>query len=721
LPGPAVRLLTALCALMAVFPAGPAHPGPSVPRPGPGVLLILVPGLTLDDVKELPGLRRLAREGCSALMSSRIGRPVSVPLVPADFDPLLSGYLTLASGSRAACGDAAALILQDSERVSGRTALQVWEQRTGGRGEGYTLFAPEFQAEVRRARAAPYPLEPGALGSHLAARGISACILGNADLPDVRLRPAALFLLEKTGRARSGIVDSRMTLRDPAFPYGLRTDTAAMLKAVADCLPQHRFIVVETGDAFRYARYEAETLPGARAALRRRVMQSVDSLVSGCAALLPEGWRLVVASPGQLSDEEDPGASSLAPLLSYRNGEGPGLLTSGSTRRPGVVANTDLATAIAHWLGAPGRIGGGQPIEAVRSASPLPGLDAIRAEAERQSRSRGAVRVFVYASSLALAAAAALACSGAARERLAAALALAPAAALTGLLAAGAVKPPVAAGAETGAIAAALAFAAFRLRKTRLPVAPWLALLSVAAVGSFCALGRLAGAPASYEVQGGARYYGLGNEYGGLFAGAAALLAGTLTARGVAGTVAGALLMLAAAVFAGHPGLGANAGVMLGCLAGLAAVLGSGLPRRRWPAALAALSAGGAVLAGLAVADSFRPESQQSHFGRAIAGIRQDGAQAALDIVLRKAGLNLTLLQRSPWALLLAASAGGAAFTGRRLRRATPAAGALWATAAALLAFNDSGVLAAAAASLWILPALLDGDNPAEKTLKKVG
>ncbi len=292
-------------------------------------------------------------------------------------------------------------------------------------------------------------------------------------------------------------------------------------------------------------------------------------------------------------------------------------------------------------------------------------------------------------------------------------LSLAPPAALTGLLAAGVLRPPAPGGPALLAIGAALAFAVIRFRLARLRITPALALVSAVGVATFCLLGWLARAPASYEIQGGARYYGLGNEYGGLFAGAMAVLAGALAVRGALGGVAGGAVMLAAAVFAGHPLLGANAGVMLGCLAGAVAVLAAALPRRRWPAAVLAAAAGVVVVAGLGIADSFRPESRQSHFGRAVAGIRRDGAGAALDIILRKTSLNLMLLQRSPWALLLAASAGGAAFVSWKCRRRAPAA--VWATAGALLVFNDSGVLAAAASSLWILPVLLESRTRLKK------
>ncbi len=173
--------------------------------------------------------------------------------------------------------------------------------------------------------------------------------------------------------------------------------------------------------------------------------------------------------------------------------------------------------------------------------------------------------------------------------------------------------------------------------------------------------------------------------------------------------------MLAAAVFAGHPLLGANAGVMLGCLTGAAVALMCGLPRRGWRGAALALGACAAIAAGLAVADMLRPEQERSHLGRAAAAVREGGASEAWQIVSRKASLNLLLLQRSPWALLLLAGAGGAALAGWRLKVRQSAARVLWATAAALLVFNDSGVLAAAAASLWLLPATLQPDTGPKK------
>jgi len=123
----------------------------------------------------------------------------------------------------------------------------------------------------------------------------------------------------------------------------------------------------------------------------------------------------------------------------------------------------------------------------------------------------------------------------------------------------------------------------------------------------------------------------------------------------------------------------------------------------------------------VAFADSLRPQEEQSHFGRAFGAIRTGGLGVVAEIAGRKAALNAVLLRNSPWALLMGgavlAAAAGRRLAGRIGRLGRVRFYVLGTAVGALLAMNDSGVLAGAACAIWLVLAVFQeiegpGGNP---------
>ncbi len=176
-----------------------------------------------------------------------------------------------------------------------------------------------------------------------------------------------------------------------------------------------------------------------------------------------------------------------------------------------------------------------------------------------------------------------------------------------------------------------------------------------------------------YVLMEGARYYGVGNELAGSVIGAQS---GFLLSEGAGW---GVVRWLATALALGAPSLGANTGAMLSAM-GVAGV--QALRSRR------ALLWGGASLLVLATAvvlwEMF--SAQPSHLG---AFLRAPGVWAPT--LWRKLGMNVALLTSSAWTPLLLFGLWG-------LRRAPVG---VWVGALALLALNDSGVVACGTMLVW--------------------
>jgi hypothetical protein len=234
-----------------------------------------------------------------------------------------------------------------------------------------------------------------------------------------------------------------------------------------------------------------------------------------------------------------------------------------------------------------------------------------------------------------------------------------------------------------------------------------------------------------YSIVEGARYYGIGNELMGALVGSSvigiALLLGTMRAGPRSAGIVLALSLITMAAAVGAPMLGANVGGAIAVVFAYGIAMTATAKRPLDPRRAIAIVGGlTAIIAAFVVLDSLRGQQYESHLGKAIRGIREGGFGALWDIAARKLSMNWMLIRLSIWSRLLgvyAASgilalvAGGAASRLRPMPMHLRAAfaGAIGGTLAAL-AFNDSGVVSAATASVYpwalLLLTVLESEAP---------
>jgi len=396
---------------------------------------------------------------------------------------------------------------------------------------------------------------------------------------------------------------------------------------------------------------------------------------------------------------------------------GPGILTSSSTRWPGLVTVADIAPTILDWRDGRdvgGDVASGRVIEVIPAPDAVSRLDALDRMLTDRYRLRFTVGKWYLAyGGLLFALALALGlCWPRGLRRLGAGglgCALAP----VGFLLAPAVgldRPAlhllVAAG-----VAAAVALGAARVSGASKALA--LAMLLGAGL---IVVDVLLGSPMmrrstmGFGVMLGSRFYGIGNEYAGFLGamtvvGLGALLQAVPRAKWVGGIIGAAVVLVI-----GTPWWGANLGGAFAAAAGLAALwvlrARKGVGRSAVVVVLV-LAASAAIPVGL---DLLSPAAERTHIGASAAGLLSGDLGTLGDTVLRKAAMN--------WGLLvsyrLGFMAGGLLFAAvmwRLLRRGGPArrelearpslgAGIFGAVVLAGVAMvvNDSGVVAAAAA-----------------------
>lgn len=323
-----------------LVPAGSAVAQPGCAR----VVVVTLPGVTWEDVKEHrpPHIMDVLDEGASGSVAMRTN---SARIVYG------SGFLTIGAGTRA-----------DAPRFAGG----VDPARPGALDEELSDAASvRFLRDVgvgawpeirELAASSDYRSEPGALGSALGTAH-RAIAIGNADPGAPAPAPAGdgrwvlLGAMDRTGTVPLAATGQDLLTRDPSAPYGIRTDAAALARALDTALAiECSTLVIDQGDLLR-ADLAARAGPGGGARPGFAAALAATDQVVGHAArsLDPSRDLLLVVAPNPPRAVRE---VQLGVAIARGDGfEGGARLTSASTREPGIVTLPDVAPTVLQHLG----------------------------------------------------------------------------------------------------------------------------------------------------------------------------------------------------------------------------------------------------------------------------------------------------------------------------------------------------------------------------------
>jgi len=689
--------------------------------------------LLSDDV-QAPTLRKLASTGGVGMMCVRTARGGE------------GGYLTIGCGARAVVprrpGMAASpegWAFNVGEPVEGATAGRRYLAYTGSRPDDQAIVHLGIGDLSWENLPTSYPVHLGLLGGELARAGLVVTCVGNADTPLGRHREIVAMAMDEQGVVKVGEVGSALVHGSPALPSGVATDGPRFLEAFARASKVADVVFLELGETARAAEYADRMTPAEAVSARHRAVERSDRLLGKALSMMPEeGWAVMVVAPMVRPPDPEEQFAALAPIILGGPEARPGALTSPSTRRPGIVANTDVAATVLEYFGLPRPSDTvGRPMATVEVGEDT--LAWLAAQVTRQDEVEtarrhlfrwlpvvAAVGLWAAAVLLLLESRAPYWARMATRGVLVIMLAAPAAALLAGAYPMSAIVIlGVVAG---GAVLIALVSSWATVWRAG-PVAPAVLLVGALLYDLVRGQSLLAWSPLSYSAASGARFYGLGNELAGAALGAALVgAAGMLGSRAEAGMsrrLAAGLILICLAVMVGHTGLGANAGMALACALGFGVfVLYLWRDEPGWREVLAV----GVLVFGLVGAaimvDVFLRSGQSSHLGLLVASVKAKGWPVLWQAVSRKMAMNVMLVRNSPWsdaaagalALLLVAVAARsprALAAVREQEWLQPAVVAAVLGAAAAFVLNDSGVVAGGMALMfgagWLGYAALGG------------
>lgn len=626
--------MRALLILVALF----CLPTPSSAHTGP-LIVILLPGTGLRDWRsaDAPCLHRLLATGALAMMNTRTAR------LPNDRnrETQESSTLTLGAGSRAASVSGVGIFRKPNTPLPGLdlTVGEAYARRMGVHPRPGTDVDPAWPGLLKANQGRGYDIRIGNLADTLENTGIPVKA-GGGPL-------SALVAADNRGEV---------------------VPVPSLRRAADECLVWDAGGDIHAADG---------------------VLQQASAVTRATAGML------IVLSPCA-SDADYAQGRRLTPILEWGTNVPAGLLKSPSTRRSGLVTDTDFAPTIAAYFGVSKFVT--LPFGRPWTASPAPRAVQRASALEEQSYQQAhGMRLLPYLAVL-LALWVGIGTALAVKGRMPTFWPLVPPALILAVL--------VSMGAGAAAVLMPLCVLAAVFTLRLLGISPSL-LAFLAAIAAVLTVDMTTGgwlmqrSLMGYSAVEGARYYGVGNEAMGPLVAALLILTARAWHRSRLIRVLLVLLLGTVALLLGSPLAGAKAGGLLVSLLAFSTLLFS-LSEKSWSPRVAAAMTLSVILlmTALAAGDAIRPGQAHSHVGEALQRAMSGGVGELGDVITRKLAVESRLAYHSAWALPLW---GGLAClwaawhlnesTGKE-ERALRVSGLVAVVSCLLL--NDAGVVAAA-------------------------
>lgn len=696
-------------------------------------VMIVLDRIDLEDLSgDYPNIKKLISTGVLGLMNTRPG---------GSYDPA-SCYLTIGTGSRALAGGKGRNALMAFEKHESTEAATAYKLYTGREVPDSAIVQLDIARIIEENKKLNYDVKPGLLGEILKNNGIPVHVLGNADTADEKNRMASLIAMDFNGIVHSGYVAADINIRDEESPFFLKTDYDVLYRKFAELEREGGFIVIHLGDTVRANDMAYFAAPELYKDYRIKALKECDKFIGKIVESLDLKKDLLLVVTPFPSYNGFKEKKLLTPFIAVGPQLSSGLATSSTTRRPGVIANVDLAPTVLSFFQIPVPVEMvGHPIESVNFTGSYDHLVSLN----RKIIFTYTFRPYFIKSYVAMQIAVSLAFLFLiyyGKNYLAF---------IIPFLQASMVMPltflliPLIPGENLHyqffwAIAIAVLAVMITSRSEAASRAVSLISLSTALAISCDIIwgGKLLGSSVlGHDPIAGARFYGLGNEYMGVLVGSTII--GVTTALdnlkiGRKLSVAVVILIFSASFYLiSSPSFGSNVGgAITACGAYLTTLI-----------LLCGLKLNFKTFAGILTVTAFFTlllflfsyiAGPPSHISQTVDLLRESGVKAAVSIITRKVSMNYRLFKYTPWTRALVTTIAALVSlsvrppdTMKKIFKKHPnfSAGFTGTSMGSILAFifNDSGIVAAGTMAVFLgLPVLLfiaeeniDGVNQHEK------
>lgn len=192
----------------------------------------------------------------------------------------------------------------------------------------------------------------GVLGSTLQKNNLKVALLGNSDIEKngeiKKIRNLALTCMDEYGRVESGNVDD-INKEDNTMPYAISTDYEKLKSETKKYYENSDVVFVELGDTYRLDQYRKNLNENTYESMKNRIYKNVDSYLTEVFSIINENDTVYIVSEFE-SDLDYQNKRRLSPVIKFSK-DGYGLLESSTTRESGIVSNIDIGVDILNEFG----------------------------------------------------------------------------------------------------------------------------------------------------------------------------------------------------------------------------------------------------------------------------------------------------------------------------------------------------------------------------------
>ena len=187
----------------------------------------------------------------------------------------------------------------------------------------------------------------GLLGQTLADNNKKVALLGNSDIVEngslVKIRNAGLICMDTLGRVDSGNVDD-INVKDYTMPYGIRTDYTKLAKETKSYYENSDALFVELGDTYRLDEYKNNLNEATFNKMRNKIYKNINTYLEEVFNMVNDNDVVYIVSefPSILDYNNK---RRLSPAIKFTDDK-KGLLRSATTRRDGIIGNIDIGVDI---------------------------------------------------------------------------------------------------------------------------------------------------------------------------------------------------------------------------------------------------------------------------------------------------------------------------------------------------------------------------------------
>lgn len=298
------------------------------------VYLIVLNRYTLQDIDNMPNLRKITDEGSIGLMNTRGLYNYKGS----------ESFLTINSSKKAYS------TYESAETYNlNKENREIYERRISPITGDSQIANVNLNRIIELNKENSYMPHIGALGDSLHNSGLKTAMYGNGDTLEDVIRASSLIAIDSKGLVDYGNVDD-ILIEDKDFPYGLRTDYDKLLGEVNSIKNKVSLVVIDTGDLDRLNFYSEELTDEMFEKHRINILNKIDDFIGDLKNSIDKDKSLfIITSPNSGEDRVD--NSKLSPIILWGDNISKSILYSPTTKRDSVVTNIDIAPSIASFLG----------------------------------------------------------------------------------------------------------------------------------------------------------------------------------------------------------------------------------------------------------------------------------------------------------------------------------------------------------------------------------